>query len=314
MISIIRPLLNGVVLFVVLLLALSPLRLTYAQSSDAVKIKVEITDAGLRCAPESNNCLGIRDGQFTIQVEQGQAAELTFVWAHQGYIQDEHILILEGYGLESEKLTSQHKESIFKFIADKPGQFRFKCDLQCEIHDTLQKGRLSVTRGGSGGSNSAASLTPTTLTLSSSSTITTGEPVSFTAVLKDRDGAPVSKAEVHFYVDAEFAGSKGKMAIGLSKTDAKGVALLDYKPTIEMEKHTISASFEGVGIYAESQQATDIQQIGPTDPAYQTAPVGLEGVKLWVKLTVVVIIGSVWLTFGFVLFQAMGVAWVRDKR
>jgi hypothetical protein len=46
---------------------------------------------------------------------------------------EEHIMVLEGYKLESEKITAEHREATFRFLADKAGPR--PSDLDCEAHD-----------------------------------------------------------------------------------------------------------------------------------------------------------------------------------
>ena len=290
---------------VALLLAISPSS-ARAQAPAPVKIRVQITDTGFACETKSANCLDNQNGIFTIQVEQSSLVELTIVWAHKAYAQEEHIIIVEGYKLETDKLNATHREAVLKFIADKSGTFGFKCDLDCDVHDHLQKGQVRITRGGGGGA--ATALTPTTLTISPSASILAGgELVTLMTTLKDASGAPVSKAEVHFSVDADFVGTSGKMEIGMAKTDANGVAFLDYQPTLNAEQQKISAHFEGLGIYAESQQSTQIQVVGSPHDAYKTAPMGTENIAQVVAGAFIFVLLGVWTTYGFIVSQVFNI-------
>jgi len=297
-----RTMLGAALLAVVLLLAVPPHHLAQAGGPQPVQVRVEITDSGFNGNP----------GDFVVEVEQGALVELTFVWAHQSYVQEEHILVLEGYGLESDKIDSNNRERTLKFVADQPGTFDFKCDLECDLHDYLQRGHLKVGRGGAG--TAAAVLTPTTLTVSPSSWRTGGDPVTLMAVLKDADGAAVPKAEVDFWVDAEFVGTQGKMRIGTAKTDANGVAFLDYRPTLTAPEQTITARFEGMGIYDESEQAVTIEEAGIPPPAFTVAPQGLDAIRQWAPLALTAVVLGVWLIFGFVLYQIYGIVRVRPRR
>ena len=308
----------------VALLALTPMRVAHAD--DPVKLRVEITDSGF--------AYNGKEGDPVIEVEQGKLVELTFAWTHKGYVNDEHIIVLEGYKLESDKLTSAHREFIFKFLADKPGTFRFKCDLDCEIHEQMQRGALKVQRSGGGG-GAAASLTPTKLDVTPSSWVTGGDTVALMATLQDGSGNPVPKAEVRFLMDAEFVGRKSKMDIGSAKTDAKGVAFLDFKPTLATTQYAITARFDGMGVYAESEQAIAIQSTGAPPPAYVMEPTGLEIMPPWAApLTVGVAdrpiihqildhwatfgltlgVLAVWAIFAFILYQAFSISRVHGRR
>ena len=102
--------------------------LVNAQGGEPVKVRVETTDSGFRCASgNSPNCVGDQNGDFIIAVDQGQLVELTFAWAHVGYILEEHVIVLEGYKLESDKINSQNREFTLKFVADKAGTFKIYC-------------------------------------------------------------------------------------------------------------------------------------------------------------------------------------------
>lgn len=284
-----------------LLLVLATLHLTTvrALADEAVKIRVEVTDEGFK--PEE------------VEVEEGKLVELTFVWAHQGHVGDEHIMVLEGYKLESEKITSENRETTLKFVANKPGTFGFRCDLECEVHDITQNGRLKVGRGGTGAS-AAAALTPTKLTLSPSSWVSAGDSINLMAVVVDEKGAPVSKAEVHFALDAEFAGTKGQMAIGTAKTDVNGVAYLNYRPTLANRQQKITARFAGMGVYDKSEQAIEISQVGVPAPAYTTAPRGLDEIWNVAPRAFAAVILGIWASFGFALYQALSISFSSPRR
>ena len=303
-------------------LTLGMMPLDAVAADDPVKIRVNVTDDGFNGKADD----------FVVDVEQGKLVELTFVWAHEMVPRESHIFVLEGYNLETEKLNSERREVTLKFIADKPGSFNFKCTLKCETHDYFQRGYLKVQRSGQGG---AAALTPTRLTVSPSSWATGGETVTLTAVLRDTKGAPVPKAEIRFLLDAEFAGAKGKMDIGRARTDAEGIAVLDFKPTLVADKLPITARFAGMGVYAESQQAFELQEDGVPPSAYVMEPTGLTGapswaaplalhvadqplvqqfLSHWATSALVLVVLAVWFTFAFILYQAFSISRVRPRR
>lgn len=285
------------------LIGLWPALPTAAQAP--VRIVVQLTDVGFNGKPDP----------FSVEVDQGALVELTFVWAHQAYVQDEHIMVLEGYKLETDKLTSQHREATLKFIADKPGTFGFQCDIECEAHDHLQRGTLKVRPGGSAGGGATASRTATRLSVTPSSSVVVGdEIVVLMAVLRDDKGAPVPRASVQVFVDTDFAGVKGKMAVGKAKTDANGVAFIDYQPTLDAQQQVLTTRFEGMGLYNESEQVIEIRQAGEPATGYSSEAVGLEEFREWAPRVLAGVVLVIWATLGFVLFQAFGIAWVRTRR
>ncbi|MBE0609496.1 MAG: hypothetical protein IH609_08960, partial [Dehalococcoidia bacterium] len=59
----------------------------------------------------------VTDGSFeptVIEVEQGKLVELTFVWSHVAYLEEEHIMVIPGYKLETEKIDAEHRETTVK--------------------------------------------------------------------------------------------------------------------------------------------------------------------------------------------------------
>lgn len=279
---------------------------------DALEVRIKTTDAGFECAAEdSTTCLGEQDGDFVVEVPQGQLIKMTFEWAHVGYVQEHHVVLLGGYKLETDELTFEHRESSLTFIADKAGTFNFKCDSECDLHDYMQRGYLKVLRGGGGGGTGAATFTPTRLSVIPSTDVSVGDPVSMLLELRDENGFAVPKARLNLFVDAEFVGTSNRMHIGAVVTDPNGVAFYDYSPRLGPGAHAITVQYDGGGIYAESASKLVIQQVGEPPSAYETEPIGLEDIRTWAPR---VFAGSalvVWLTILTVLGRAIGVRSVR---
>ena len=139
------------------------------------------------------------------------------------------------------------------------------------------------------------------------------ELVTLMATLKDVKGAPVPKTELTFLADAEFAGTKNQMTIGVAKTDANGVAFLDYRPLSAGTQQTITVRFEGAGVYAESQQSLSLQKFG-AGTAFKADPVGLEPLRDAAPWMLFGIVLAVWVTFAFVISQVWGIFRERAPR
>jgi hypothetical protein len=212
--------------------------------------------------------------------------------------------------LETPKIDSGHKEATLKFVADKVGTFAIHCDLECDAHNALQRANLKVKPAGSGGGTSAASARlATTLTIKPSMTLVApGDSVNLMTVLRDTNGAPVAKADILYFVDTQFAGTKGKMNIGHTHTDANGLALFDYQPALSDTTQKITAQFDTSGLYDESTGSVDIQLVGQPVPAYRQAAIGLEPFRELAPYALAALVLAIWATFGFVLFQAFSVA------
>lgn len=316
------PVLGGAALGMMALagLLLATAQVAYGQAAPAaVHLQIDVTDVGF------NN----QEGDYYVEVAQGAMVQLDFVWG-QGNSPDQHTFALDGYGLQTEQLDAAHPQVSLKFIADKPGTFDLKCDLDCDIHHALLKGHLKVSRsaaggvvspagGGTtggdaspGGSTGGSPYISTSLTLSPSSWTSSGQALKLTSELRDASGNPVPRAEVSYYLDTTFAGVTDKMLIGTARTDASGVASLDYTPTISGQDHNITAKYEGAGLYAESEQAISIQAPDDIASAYTVAPIGLDGVRHWAPWALAAIVLILWSTFAFVLFQAVGIRRVRS--
>ncbi len=290
-----------VLLVVFMTMSLQPI--ARAEAPDVPPLRVEVTDSGFAFNGMS--------GDVNIEVQQGQLVEIVFIWNHRGYPAEEHVIVLDGYKLETDKIDASHREATLKFIANKPGTFTFKCDLNCDIHSALQRGRLKVKAAGD---SAAANLTATSLRMTPSASTTAGAVVSLMVALKDAKGAPVAKAVVHFYMDAEFAGTRGQMEIGTVKTDANGVAFLEYRPTVPATQQTITASFEGMGVFGESQSTTVLQLSEAPPSAYVIAPIGLDSMRSLAPLVVVAVILVVWLIYAWVLSQVWSISRRQAKK
>lgn len=274
-----------------------------AVAQEATKITVKVTDGGW--APD------------TIEVEQGKLVEITFIWDHKAYPEEKHIIVLEGYNVETDEINAAHKESTIKIVANKPGTFTFKCDLECDLHDFLQQGVLKVKAGGGGG---AAALTKTKISIEPAGISIKDGRVTVAAVLLDDKEQPVPKADIRFFIDQSFAGSTGLAQVGAERTGATGQARFVYNPT-RVGTIKLTATFEGMGVYDASQQVVDI-------PASRAFPANLgEGVvsgsghsqelvelKGWAPAVLISVIALIWGSFIFVLYQAWSVSRVRAEK
>ncbi len=275
----------------------------HAEGPEPTKIRVEITDNGFN---------GKTD--LVVDVPQGQVVEITFVFAQTIDRDDTHVIALKGYGLETDEISFYNPESTLKFVADKPGTFEFACELDCKIHDKLKSAHLKIggsgsasgSTSGAGGSSASSSIGATSLSLTPSTwNVTTGA-VILTASLKDAKGAAVPKADVAFFVEADFAGTKGLRVIGEARTDKEGTAQLAYQPTVSGEQHFV-ARFEGMGLYGESEQAVQVAVSGDL-PNYVIAPAGLDALRQRAPFVLGLVVLAVWSAYGFVVYQAYRIA------
>ncbi len=291
-------LIQSTVILLVALMAVLPMASKSAVADDGpTKITVKVTDAGFDPA--------------TITVTQGASVELTFLWSQTQNVGDEHIIQLSGYNLASDKIDRNNKSATIKFIATKSGNFGFSCNIECEVHSSLQTGTLKVTAGGGGGA--AAALTPTKFTVDPAAGIALqGDHVSILGTLTDKDGKPVSKADVTFLIKEQFAGTSGLMEVGTAKTGADGTAQFVYRPTTP-DAATMVVHFDGQGIYDASDASVDLPASRNFVPTLTTEKEDILTFKFWAKIGFVLVIGGVWSTLLFILFQAFGISRVKAR-
>ncbi len=266
------------------------------------KITIKVTDSGFEPA--------------SIDVPLNATVELTFVWDSPNHPLDEHIIVIPGYKLESEKIDAQNKQTVVKFVATKAGPFLFKCDFECDTHDILQHGNINVTAGGAGGAAGGGSAAPA---LQASKLVidpikgivVKGNTVNIAAALQDKDGKPIAKAEVLFFADRTFLGRQGEVPIAVAKTDTNGLAFATYHPT-NPDGGKIIARFEGGGVYDKTENAFNLAGSPQFQPIPQSATDdSLRGMKSVAPYVFVAVIGGVWLAFAFMLYQAWGISRVR---
>jgi plastocyanin len=274
-----------------LLIAWSPKLATVASADGPVQITVKITDNGF----EPNS--------FT--VEQGQSVELTFVWAQVAHPDDEHIITIDAYKLQSDKISSAHTQATVKFVASNTGTFTFKCDIDCDLHSSLQHGQIIVKP--SAGGAAAASLQPTKLSVEPGAVVAGGADLVVSAFLLDSSGQPIPKAEVMLMSNEQFVGKTGLVEVAMGKTDQAGLVKFDYTPT-HVGAQSLVLRFDGMGIYDKTEQAVT----SPSEPAFGPLVVGtgtdnLHGIKGLARIAFLLVILGVWSAFGFILYQAWSV-------
>lgn len=296
-----RFLFTGFALFVAaVIVGMAPGLARPAAAQEATKITVKTTDGGFEPS--------------TIEVEQGKLVEITFVWDHKSHGNEKHIIVLEGYNVESEQIDAQNKESTIKLVASKPGTFTFKCDVECDTHDFLQTGVLKVKAGAGGG---AAALTKTKISIEPSGISIRDGRVTVAAFLLDDKGQPVPKADISFFIDQTFAGRTGLAQVGEERTGPTGQAKLVYEPT-RTGTIKLTARFEGAGIYDASEQVVDIPSSRAFSAYFGESVASESGhsqelveLKDWAPLALISMIGLIWAAFIFILFQAWSVSRVR---
>lgn len=103
-----------------------------------------------------------------------------------------------------------------------------------------------------GSANLIVTATPTTLTLSTPSSLTQGSSITLTATLTDSKGNPIQGQSVQFLVNGTLIGS--------ATTDVSGKASFEYTPNTSGSAQ-IQAVYQGAGNYAQSSSSVVPVQI-----------------------------------------------------
>lgn len=243
-----------------------------------------------------------------ITVEQGKTVQLTFVWANDGHPNDEHIITIPDYKLESDKISQSNKTSTVTFIATKTGTFFFKCEIECDTHDLLQQGQLKVVAGSSGAS--AALQKPTIALDPQAGVVIKGGTVSLAVTLQDKDGKAIPKADIAFFARREFLGVSGEVAIGVAQTGPSGLASIVYHPTTT-DPEVLTAKYAGGGIYDSAEQAINLVGSQQFAPQAHPSPADLHGLKSNAHIALIVVIASVWAVFLLVLLSVVSLSRIR---
>lgn len=259
-----------------------------------VKVTVKIGDTGFQ--PD------------TITVPLGASVELTLVWDTNNHPDDQHIIVVPALKLESDKIDRNNKQTVLKFVATKSGDFLFKCDFECDTHDLDQHGHIIVTdaggaAGGSGGG--AAALQASKLVVDpTNGVLVKGNSVAIAANLQDKDGKPISKAEVTFFAERMFLGRHGQVPIAVGKTDANGNVFAMYHPT-NADGGKLIARYDGGGQFDKTELTFNLagsdQFKGNTTASEDD---NLHGMKTAAPVVFVLVILSIWASFVFMLYQA----------
>lgn len=291
---------------------------TAAQTA-AMKIRVPITDNGFNDQPTN----------YTITVPQGQLVELTFVWDQKIHVADKHIIVLDGYNIESAEIGAETREATLRFTADKAGSFRMKCDLECEIHNVLKNGTLIVSPAAGPAASPAASpaagpaASPAAgpaaagtdtrpksqLGLSAPVGAALGSRVPLSISAGDASGAPIAGAQLRLVEVTGFYGlDPQEIEVARAVTAKDGTATLEYVAR-RTGTRVLKATFAGDVTHAPASLDVKLE-VGDGPALYHVEPpAGIPGVS---RFFVSGIIIAVWGTMFIVAMHVVGI--VRASR
>lgn len=222
-------------------------------------------------------------------VVEGDSVTVEFVYADNDLSYDNpHRMFVEGYNLQTGVINRQQTVTILQFIASKTGTFSIYCDVPCAGMMYLQNASLVV-------SEVSGTQLPTSLILIVQHADRSAGLLRLLATVSDDENQPLERLPVDFFARTTF----GLLSLGTELTNAQGVATLDYTPTVLGETQ-ITAIFSGGGNFARSENSVTVSIERATGSVASYQPI-LALPRLLALSLVVVIVGSVWISYGVVL-------------
>lgn len=247
---------------------------------------------------------------ITLDANEGDMVIIRFVYNDTSFgSNNPHEICIQGYSLCTGTLDENTLERVLSFTANIVGPSTIECIIGgCAGHSKLQAGVLDV-------SPYSGSQVKTNLVLSGEVVAHSRPVVVLVAQVNDENSSPVSGILVHFYRDSAW----GFAEIGADASDGAGRANITYSPPLDGHI-TFMARFLGSGIYMPSSSEAFIHYVVPQEndysfpfvwgqnPIFDFRTVGVPALAglLWIGV-VVLIVGSVWTTYLYVVRQLMGI-------
>jgi heme/copper-type cytochrome/quinol oxidase subunit 2 len=259
------------------------------------------------------------DKTLALNLVQGDALPITFVYGDGDLPYDNpHVIFLVGYDLRTALISKSDPIATLDFVATETGTFAFYCLVPCEGMENLSSGAVVVVPRPPGS-------LPTALDVMLDGVTVQGQLVNMVAALT-QGSQSVSNARVDFYVSTTF----GPMRVGTATTDGEGVARMGYVfpesgdlvvTAVFAGTESLAPSTKQVNVHVESrpEEEPPIAGILPDAmgenlprPPYaigqnQIPDIRAVGVPLSQNLplitVVLLIVGAVWATYGYVFVQ-----------
>jgi hypothetical protein len=130
----------------------------------------------------------------------------------------------------------------------------------------------------------------TSLDLAAPEDVPLGNMARLLAILHDSHGRPITDARIAFASPASFAGTVAEMELGEARTNAEGVAALDYQLRVEGRNQFI-ARFHGDDEYQPVESSATTVATGTAQLSRRTAGVEVPVLGPW---AIVLVLMSVW--------------------
>ncbi len=247
---------------------------------------------------------------ITLDANEGDMVIIKFVYNDTSFgSNNPHEICIQGYNLCTGTLDENTTERVLSFTANIVGQSTIECIVGgCAGHAKLQASVLDV-------SPYSGPQVKTNLTLTGEVVAHSRPIVVLVARIYDENSSPVPGVLVHFFRESTW----GFAEIGADASDNAGRANITYSPPLD--GHIIfMAHFLGSGIYMPSSSEAFIHYVVPQEndygfpfvwgqnPIFDFRTVGVPALAglLWIGV-VVLIVGSVWTTYLYVVRQLLGI-------
>mgnify|MGYP000280096466 CR=1 FL=1 len=229
---------------------------------------------------------------YTLDVEAGHEVSLTFTYAD-GDLEDDnpHDIRLKGLGLElpTVRVSRDQPTATLTFTPEKTGRLRLLCVVPCLGMENLVGGVIKAAKPRATGA-------PTSLTLE----LRPRDDGSLLAraTLLDAGGGPLTNAPIVF---TQRTALGGDLVLGRPTTMEDGGAVVKI-PATGSEAIRVTAAFEGGDGLAYAEAYGEIT--APGQPmAHQPGPLAAPTAPPALALTLLIVLGGVWTTYGFVVVQ-----------
>ncbi len=245
-----------------------------------------------------------------IDVNEGDMVTIRFVYNDTIFgSNNPHDICIQGYNLCTGTLDENIPERVLSFTANIVGQSTIECIVGgCAGHAKLQASVLDVIPY-------SGPQVKTNLTLTGEVVAHSRPIVVLVAQIYDENSSPVPGVLVHFFRESTW----GFAEIGADASDNAGRANITYSPPLDGHI-TFMAHFLGSGIYMPSSSEAFIHYVVPQEndydfpfvwgqnPIFDFTTVGVPALSglLWIGV-VVLIVGSVWTTYLYVVRQLLGI-------
>jgi hypothetical protein len=241
-----------------------------------------------------------------VTVTQGEPVEIAFVYDDHDLDEDNpHVIFIEGLDLQTEEISRENPEAVLRLVADTSGRMTIRCTRYCTGHERLLAGYLDVRPSGGDGQ---ATVEATQVELAVGTHDVADAPLVLRATVTTTAGDPIEGVMVRFEQETDLVDfAKFQflwVAVGAARTDEEGAAGLEYSAFGTSSEPLVRAVFDGTSRYlpATGTAELSLSPLGaaPAEEAGLHVPV----MGFWL---IWVVLASVWLTFGYVLMQVLGI-------